>query len=398
MKRIMAIVAAAAVCAASLPSAKAREREYPRAWEFGIGGSLSNLNRTIVSGFQQTAGGDYVFNLDEKALFGGPELYLAVELKKWMYLDVQGNLGVARWTENGADRRGWALMAGPGLQIRPFTRSEWIVPFFRVGIDGFHKTFPTTYFGQFEGDPTKEASWVMEDAWNKGMTTDANSFIPVSAGLGAIGWLGNKIGIRLQAAYHHSLGINGANFATGTVGLVLRLGGDDKRKNIADKYNALHPLPVNERTVEVIKEVEVPVETIREVVKEVPVERTLAELMESVHFEFDRAVITRESQSVIDDIAKILNQFPDDRFLVAGYTDAVGSDQYNDNLSEERAKAVHDALIERGVSEGRLAYRGFGKRMALVAATESEELRKADRKVVLERVASESLWNIMCVR
>ena len=60
-----------------------------------------------------------------------------------------------------------------------------------------------------------------------------------------------------------------------------------------------------------------------------------------------------------------------------------------------RAKAVLEALVQRGVSADRLCCRGFGKRMALVPESASDEQRRGDRKVVIERVTSESLWNYL---
>ena len=68
-----------------------------RAWEFGLGGSATNITRTTVTNFRQTSGGDYVFTLDEKLLYGGVEAYSAMELKKWLYADIQANIGLARY-------------------------------------------------------------------------------------------------------------------------------------------------------------------------------------------------------------------------------------------------------------------------------------------------------------
>ena len=117
--------------------------------------------------------------------------------------------------------------------------------------------------------------------------------------------------------------------------------------------------------------------------------------MDNVNFDFDKATITPESQFVLDEIAHIISGFPDSRFLVAGYTDARGSVRYNEELSKARAKAVLEALVQRGVSADRLCCRGFGKRMALVPESASDEQRRGDRKVVIERVTSESLWNYL---
>lgn len=380
---------AAAVVLLALCPLKALCQKSPGSWEFGIGGSVMNLTRTTVTDFHQTAGGDYLFTLEEKLLYGGADLYAAAELRKWLYADLQGTFGLARYYESESLAQGWSAMVGPGLQVRPFTSSEWIQPFIRIGVNWYRKTFPNSYFGQFQGDVTKEAVWKAEDAWNKGFTFDSDTYFPVSVGLGVVGWMSNRFGVRIQGQLLKPVGSKGANFAQASAGIILRLGGNDKRLAYAQSYPAVNPETVRE----IVKEV--PVEVVREVVKEVPVERTIAELMDNVHFDFDKATITNGSQAILDDIADVLKKFPDTRFLVAGYTDSKGSDAYNDHLSEARANAVRDALIERGIPADRLVSRGFGKRVAIVSSSASDEVRRGDRKVVIERVTSELLWNYL---
>ena len=396
LNRTVLAVVTALVCPFA---AYSQGRNVPREWEIGIGGASVNITRTTVSNFHQTSGGDYIFNLEEKLLYGGAEIYAAMELQRWLFADLRGTLGLARYLESETEIQGYSFMLSPGIQFRPFVRSEWIQPYFRLGINCFHKNFPTAYFGQFKGDVTKEALWKAEDAWNKGYTFDADTFFPVSAGIGVIGWMSNRVGVHLQGQYCRSLGTDGINFAQASAGIVLRFGGGDKRKSSADKYvsghleeyAALFPQKVVEK--ETVREI--PVEVVREVIREIPSEKTLAELMDNVNFDFDKATITAESQFVLDEIARVLEQFPDERFLIAGYTDAKGSDMYNDRLSRDRAKAVYDALLLRGINSDRLCCRGFGKRVAVVPESASDEQRRSDRKVVIERVTSEAMWNYL---
>lgn len=393
-------MASAVVLALLCPiSGLSQEKTVPRTWEFGLGGAAMNITRTTVSNFHQTSGGDYIFNLDEKLLYGGIEIYSAMELNRWLYADLQGTFGLAKYNDAENTRQGYSLMVSPGIQFRPFRKSEWIQPYVRLGVNLYHKNFPTSYFGQFNGDVTKEAFWKAEDAWNKGHTFDTDTFFPVSAGIGVIGWISNKVGMHIQGQYNRSLGTDGVNFAQVSAGIVLRLGGADKHKASADRYvprhlddyAALYPQKVVEK--EVVREV--PVEVVREVIKEVPSEKTLAEMMGNVNFDFDKATITADSQFVLDEIANTLARFTGTMFLVAGYTDAKGSDEYNEELSRARAKAVYEALLQRGIQSSRLCYKGFGKRVALVPESATDEQRRGDRKVVLERVTSESLWNYL---
>ena len=369
---------------------RAYSQKTSHAVELGIGGSAINHTRTMVTNFHQTPGGDYVFTLEEKQLYGGVSLYSAYEIKKWLYADVHGTLGLARYYESGSLKNGFSVLAGSGIQFRPFVRSEWLQPYLRLGVSYYRKSFPTFYFGRFEGDVTKEAVWKAEDAWNKGTTFDAKTYIPVTAGIGLVGWLSDRVGVRVGGDYMRSLGSKGANFAMGTAGLVFRLGGKSKKSQVIMPTEKIVEKVVEKEVVR-----EVPVETIREVYKEVPFEKTLAELMDNVTFDFDKADITKESESVLDEVANVLKKFTDKKFMICGHTDARGSDSYNERLSEARAKAVRDALVKRGVPEDMLFHKGFGRRTALVPASADDDTRRGDRKVVIEQVTWEPLWNYL---
>lgn len=384
-------------------------KERMRAFEFTVGGSLVNYARIYVSDFKTQPDGSYLFDLKNKPLYGGMNLSLAYEIRDWMYFDVQGTLGMARFEEKGQTKQGFSLLVGPGIQFRPFNRSEWVQPFLRAGLGYFSKNFAASYFGIFSQDPTGEAEWKAEDAWNRGRTRDVNQWLPFSLGGGIIGWLDNRFGIRLQAEYLFPLSRKGAHFAQGTAGLMFRFGGKDKHRATADRYVADHlsdydawfadRVPAQMRIVE--KRVEVPVEKIveKEVVKEVrvevPAEQALAELMDNVNFDFNEATLTEGSLQVLSEVARILNQFPGTHFLVAGYTDARGSEQYNERLSGKRAQAVYEALIRQGVDPDRLLHHGFGERMAMAPEEAPDEVRRGDRKVVMERITNDDLWNYL---
>ena len=192
-----------------------------------------------------------------------------------------------------------------------------------------------------------------------------------------------------------SLGSKGANFAMGTAGVAFRFGGKRKSSRQVVSPEGAGAEKIVEKIVE--KEVvkEVPVEVVREVVKEVPFEKTLAELMDNVTFDFDKADLTHESEKVLDEVAKVIDKFPGRKFMISGHTDARGSDSYNEKLSTARARAVYDALIRRGIPESMLCYRGFGKKTAVVPSGEDDNLRRGDRKVVIEQVTWEPLWKYL---
>src|SRR3989344_1251405 len=82
----------------------------------------------------------------------------------------------------------------------------------------------------------------------------------------------------------------------------------------------------------------------------------------------------------LDKLANFLKQFPDRKLLIEGYTDSVGSDSYNQDLSDRRAQAVRDALVQRGVDTSRITARGYGKAHP-VADNASPEGRAMNRRV-----------------
>lgn len=81
-------------------------------------------------------------------------------------------------------------------------------------------------------------------------------------------------------------------------------------------------------------------------------------------FEFNKSTLTGDARRKIDDVAATLNTASVRRRQVSveGHTDAIGSDDYNQKLSERRAEAVASALESEGVSSDRVRTRGFGKR------------------------------------
>jgi len=80
-------------------------------------------------------------------------------------------------------------------------------------------------------------------------------------------------------------------------------------------------------------------------------------------FDFDKAVLKPEGKAAIDsEIISRLNQVQKlELVLVTGHTDPIGSQQYNQKLSERRADAVRDYLVSKGVPRDRIETLGMGK-------------------------------------
>ena len=78
-------------------------------------------------------------------------------------------------------------------------------------------------------------------------------------------------------------------------------------------------------------------------------------------FDFDSATIKPGAYAELDRVAKVLNDYPQTMIQIQGHTDSSGAEDYNMALSERRANAVRDALIQRGVDPERLTTIGFGE-------------------------------------
>ncbi|MDZ7758900.1 MAG: OmpA family protein [Desulfovermiculus sp.] len=80
-----------------------------------------------------------------------------------------------------------------------------------------------------------------------------------------------------------------------------------------------------------------------------------------VLFDFDSATIKPGGQSEISRVANVLNQYPQTTLRVEGHTDASGPEEYNQRLSERRAQAVKNALMQQGIEDWRITTAGYGE-------------------------------------
>jgi outer membrane protein OmpA-like peptidoglycan-associated protein len=103
----------------------------------------------------------------------------------------------------------------------------------------------------------------------------------------------------------------------------------------------------------------------------------------SIFFNFDSYTLKTESHPALDEAVKILNKYPDVMFIVEGHTDNVGADAYNMNLSKERAKAVMDYLVSKGVPATKISSVGYGEEKP-IASNETEEGRSKNRRVEIK--------------
>ncbi|HWY21392.1 MAG TPA: OmpA family protein [Candidatus Acidoferrum sp.] len=108
--------------------------------------------------------------------------------------------------------------------------------------------------------------------------------------------------------------------------------------------------------------------------------RGLIVSMPDVLFDFNKYTLKPEARERLARISGIVLAYPDLKLQVEGYTDAIGSDEYNQTLSEKRAEAVRDYLVSSGVSMNNVAAQGMGKADP-VADNSTAAGRKLNRRV-----------------
>jgi outer membrane protein OmpA-like peptidoglycan-associated protein len=87
--------------------------------------------------------------------------------------------------------------------------------------------------------------------------------------------------------------------------------------------------------------------------------------IDKLYFKADSSSITEQSYPVLDEIYEFLVENPSVVVEIGGHTNGIPSPEYCDKLSTERAKAVADYLILKGIDPERLKYKGYGKRQPI---------------------------------
>ncbi|MCQ2342646.1 MAG: OmpA family protein [Paludibacteraceae bacterium] len=89
------------------------------------------------------------------------------------------------------------------------------------------------------------------------------------------------------------------------------------------------------------------------------------------------------SEQSMTDLYEFLSHNPDIRIKIMGHTDSVGKDAANQKLSEGRANAVRDELIQRGIAADRLEAEGYGESRP-IDTNDTDEGRQNNRRVEIE--------------
>lgn len=213
-------------------------------------------------------------------------------------------------------------------------------------------------------------------------TGQKDSSFAANAGLGAIHYFKlfhTDFGVRGDARYRWTFTddqkYKGRNVDTLgepilSLGLVIPLGGDD--------VAAAAPVPTPIATKAPPK----------------PIEKTLQpnQHLEDVHFAFDKYDLSDSAKSTLDGdyatIDKLTGKFPSLKVDLSGHTDWIGTDAYNQALSEKRATVVKEYLIRKGVDAGRIRTYAYGESQPIAPNT-TEEGRALNRRTEVRTNAAE---------
>lgn len=103
-------------------------------------------------------------------------------------------------------------------------------------------------------------------------------------------------------------------------------------------------------------------------------------ILNNIYFAFNDSTLLESSFTELNRLVAFLSQSPLLKIKIDGHTDNTGSDEYNEQLSKARARAVVNYLTDKGISTERLSYQGFGASQPLTT-NDTEEGRKINRRV-----------------
>jgi outer membrane protein OmpA-like peptidoglycan-associated protein len=106
-------------------------------------------------------------------------------------------------------------------------------------------------------------------------------------------------------------------------------------------------------------------------------------LLNNINFEINKARLLNQSSIQLDELLAVLFEFPTIELEICGHTDRSGSEVYNQTLSENRAKAVYEYLVKKGIATNRLSYRGYGFQKP-IAPNDNCENKAKNRRVEIK--------------
>ncbi len=112
------------------------------------------------------------------------------------------------------------------------------------------------------------------------------------------------------------------------------------------------------------------------------VQEKIISIAKAVYFNTGSDVLKSSSKRKLNELVKILKDYPEMNMIIEGHTDSRGDDAKNMDLSQRRAESVKNYLIKKGISASRLTSAGYGETMP-VADNKTAAGRKLNRRVEL---------------
>ena len=103
-------------------------------------------------------------------------------------------------------------------------------------------------------------------------------------------------------------------------------------------------------------------------------------ILQPIFFEFNKSNITAEGAAELDKLVMVMNEYPNMVIFAKSHTDSRGSDKYNINLSDRRAKSTVQYLISKGIAKDRISGQGFGESEPKVACKPCTEEQYAQNR------------------
>lgn len=196
---------------------------------------------------------------------------------------------------------------------------------------------------------------------------------------------GGALGAGLGAIVGNQVGSSGAGIAIGSaIGAVS--GGlignsmdaqDDRANEVDSRLSAQErEIEENRRILQELKAGGLDVRT---------TDRGIVANLPDVLFQFNSARLTSGARNAISEIARVTSRLQDRHISVEGHADSIGTTEYNNKLSSERANSVADELVNQGVSPRKISSRGFGESKPIASnSTESGRAKNRRVEVVIE--------------
>ncbi len=107
----------------------------------------------------------------------------------------------------------------------------------------------------------------------------------------------------------------------------------------------------------------------------------------TLYFDFDKSILKDREKQILDSIYNVLLETKTTTIQISGYTDGLGTVEYNNKLSDRRAKACADYLIQKGIDKARISFVSFGKccpvEMELINGRDNPDGRTKNRRALI---------------